>query len=485
MITTLAQRIESRTPADRDRAVDGLRALALLGVVAGHWMVGALVLTGGGLVVDSPLRALPALGPASWVLQMLGLFFLVGGRVAAQGWASARSRGRRYVSWLWRRVARLCRPVLAVLVAWTFAVPALLGLGVSGQTVRSAVTLVLQPLWFVAVYLVLTALTRLVMAADQRFGLLALVPGPVIVAVVDALRYGPWSDQVPGWIQWLNLLPGWLFGYQLGVAWAAGRFAGRRPWLLLGVGVAAFTTLVTVAGYPLSMVGVPGSGRTNAHPPSLLVLALAAVQSGVALLVHRRLSRTLHRPRLWAAVVVVNLAAMSILCWHQTAALVPAMVADSRGLVLPGLTDAPTGAAWLATRAAWLPLLLALLVGFCWAARRWESGDARLAPTRTARRHPGAGPLPSDAAVHDCQGLAPQSSRGNLRKRRPGPLLGADARLVLPVLRGPYRGTDGGMGVHQRGRPHPGRGADGLGQDAVGVPLGAGCPGHHTCAGRA
>src|SRR5680860_724383 len=70
-------RLDTRTPPGRDRALDGLRALAILGVVLGHWMVGALVLgADGALTVDSPLRTQPGLAPASWLLQMLGLFFL-------------------------------------------------------------------------------------------------------------------------------------------------------------------------------------------------------------------------------------------------------------------------------------------------------------------------------------------------------------------------------------------------------------------------
>jgi peptidoglycan/LPS O-acetylase OafA/YrhL len=399
--------IDTRTPATRDRALDGLRALALLGVVAGHWMVGALVHTPEGLRIDSPLRDMPWLAPASWVLQMLGIFFLVGGRVAAIGWTSERARGAPYATWLRRRFGRLVRPVVVVLVAWALAVPVLLWAGVPATTVRSAITLVLQPLWFVAVYVVLTALTPWVAAADRRFRVWALAPGVLVVAVVDLLRYGPVADVVPGWVQWLNLLPGWLFGYQLGIAWANGRFDGRRRWAALTAGAVVFLGLLVLTGYPLSMVGTPGEGRTNAHPPSLLVLALAATQSGAAMLLREGLAKALRRPRLWAVTVVVNVAAMSILCWHQTAALLPSLAAEAAGRQVPGLTTAPIGPEWLLTRLGWVPLLLILLVLACWLVRRAESGSS--AGGRSRRQQ-----VPHQRGVETALG------RGELRERSAG-----------------------------------------------------------------
>ena len=48
-IRDLVRRIEAATPPGRDRAVDGLRAVAILGVVLGHWLVTALVADSGTL----------------------------------------------------------------------------------------------------------------------------------------------------------------------------------------------------------------------------------------------------------------------------------------------------------------------------------------------------------------------------------------------------------------------------------------------------
>ncbi|MEV4259698.1 hypothetical protein AB0J52_41610, partial [Spirillospora sp. NPDC049652] len=88
---SLVTLIEATTPDDRDRAVDALRALAILGVVVGHWLVTAMVNHGGVLHPASPLRGIPALTPLSWIFQTLALFFLVGGHTAARAFPANRS----------------------------------------------------------------------------------------------------------------------------------------------------------------------------------------------------------------------------------------------------------------------------------------------------------------------------------------------------------------------------------------------------------
>ncbi|WP_411111916.1 acyltransferase family protein [Streptomyces sp. c-19] len=377
----LAERIESRTPVHRDRAIDGLRALALLAVPTGHWLLGGFTLSSDGAIHNaSPLGTFAGLAPVSWVLQMLGIFFLVG------GYASVLSYRRRKGSageWLKARLARLGRPVLGVTAVWAALLPLLhFGLEVPVDSLRTASTLVIQPLWFVGVYTVVTALTPLCVRAARRLGVWAAAPLLGSVAVVDFLRYGPYADAVPSWLSLLNILPGWLFAYQLGVSWGEGRVTRRHAWALLLGGTALFAALLVWFGYPASMVGVPGETRTNSHPPSLLVLALAAAQSGAAILLRNRLGALLRRPALWAPVVIVNLSAMTILCWHQTAMLTAAIPASYLGEV-PGLVGAPDSVGWILARLAWMPVFAGLLVLIGRFARGFESPWTK---TGTARR---------------------------------------------------------------------------------------------------
>ncbi|MFE4057529.1 acyltransferase [Streptomyces sp. NPDC059096] len=395
MIAGTVAKIEARTPASRDRAVDGLRALALLAVPTGHWLLGGLTLDSGGALHNaSPLTTFGGLAPVSWVLQMLGIFFLVGGYASV---LSYRRRPATTAAWLRGRVVRLGRPVLGVTAVWALLLPLLYGLGVPATTLRTGSTLVVQPLWFVGIYVIVTALTPYCVAAARRLGGWAAAPLLVSVAAVDLLRYGPYAQDVPSWLSVLNILPGWLFAYQLGVSWGEGRIGRRGARLLLVGGALLFAALLVVFDYPASMVGVPGEARTNSHPPSLLVLALAAAQSGAAILVRDRLGRLLARPALWAPVVVVNLSAMTILCWHQTAMLAVAVPGSFVG-ELSGLTTSPDTLGWILARLTWLPLFATLLLVIGRYARGfdgpWESG------TRAAKaRRAAAGLLAAGFAV--------------------------------------------------------------------------------------
>ncbi|MGW8888897.1 acyltransferase family protein [Streptomyces sp. NPDC055749] len=394
-VRQLAARIDARTPAHRDRAIDGLRALALLAVPAGHWLLGGFTLDSGGALHNaSPLAAFGFFAPVSWVLQMLGIFFLVGGYASV---LSYRRRKSTTGDWLRGRMVRLGRPVLGVTAVWAVMLPVLYALGVPGDTLHTASTLVIQPLWFVGVYTVVTALTPYCVRLARKLGGWAAAPLLASVAVVDFLRYGPYGEAMPSWLSLLNILPGWLFAYQLGVSWGEGRIGKRGARLLLVGGGVLFAVLLFAFHYPASMVGVPGEARTNSHPPSLLVLALAAAQSGAAILLRGRIAGLLRRPMVWAPVVVINLSAMTILCWHQTAMLAAAVPASFAG-ALPGLTTGPDTIGWILARLAWMPVFAGLLVLIARYARRfeapWQSGTGASHARRVA-----AGALAAGFAV--------------------------------------------------------------------------------------
>ncbi|MER8196673.1 acyltransferase [Streptomyces microflavus] len=384
-------RIEAATPPGRDRAVDALRALAILGVVGGHWLVTALVADSGTVRGASPLVYLPHLTPVSWVFQTLAVFFLVGGMVAAGSWASARKRGVSYGQWVGGRLARLFRPVAAVLVVWTLAAGAMLVSGVGEPTVLALAKLVWSPLWFLLVFAALTALTPLVARLHPLWPL-------AVVLHVDLVRFGLGGPSELGWI---NVVAGWLVPYCLGAVVARGGLRGRRnSWALLLGGVAAAVSLVLWAGYPASMVGVPGGRISNLDPPSLAAVSFGLAQCGAALLLLGPLRRALRRPAAWAAVALVNLAAMTVFLWHQTAMIVvTASALLVAGEPLPGLHTVPDGVGWVVARLLWLPVFaLALLV--CWAAfRNHEQGGRRGSSRSLLVRESSPGPSPERKQV--------------------------------------------------------------------------------------
>jgi len=378
-----AARIEAATPAGRDRAADALRALAIAGVILGHWLVTALVLThrhGADSLHDaSPLAALPALTPLSWVFQTLAVFFLVGGYAAARGYHGG------YRDWLRGRLARLTRPVVVLAAVWAPLAAGLYLGGVSAATVHTVLTLVLDPLWFLGVFAVATALTPLVVWLVRHLGASAAALPVLAVAVSDLVRFGLGG---PSWVGWVNVLAGWLVPYLLGIAWARGSFSGwRSPALLLVGGVLATAALVRWAGYPASMVGVNGTAISNLNPPTLAAVTFGIAQSGLALLLRGPLVRLMRRPLAWAVVATANLSAMTLFLWHQTAFLAVTTAGLAAGR-LPGLHTPPVSVTWIAQRLAWLPAFAAVLAVLWLAFHRAE----RPPRGRRAPAPPGSGP---------------------------------------------------------------------------------------------
>jgi hypothetical protein len=391
-VRAMAARVDAATPAHRDRTVDALRALAICGVILGHWMVTALVLThgrtGDALHDASPLAAMPALVPVSWIFQTLAIFFCVG------GYAAARSYRGGYLAWLRGRLIRLSRPVAVLVAVWVPLGAGLWLAGISGPTLRTVLTLVLDPLWFLGVYAVLTALTPVAVALVRRLGVAAALIPLAVVAAADGVRFGLGG---PSWVGWINLPAGWLVPYLLGVAWARGAFSSRRiPALMLAGGVAATVALVLWAGYPASMVGVNGARISNLNPPTLAVVTFGIAQVGLALLLREPLARLMRRPTAWAVVAMANLSAMTLFLWHQTAFL----AVTAAGLLvgrLPGLHTAPTSAVWVAERIAWLPVFAMALAILLIVFRRAERAPRQ--PARAAQR-------PGSAATGQAAGSA-------------------------------------------------------------------------------
>ncbi|MGY1811942.1 acyltransferase family protein [Blastococcus sp. SYSU D00820] len=329
--------------AGRDLGVDALRGLALAGVVLGHWLVtapGAPRPSDGRVVTGSPLAAMPALAPASWLLQTLALFFLVA------GWAAA----RRPVPPR-RLLRRIAAPVAALAGAVAALATALAVAGASQGVVRTVVVLSLRPLWFLAVHLVLSLATPLAVRLDARLGTAAValplglaLTGPLLGATpLPAVAVTAWTALAAWWVPW-----------QLGVAMARGRPSRGTAGALLAGGAAAVVLLVVAGGLPPTAVGVPGAAASNLDPPSAATIALALAQAGAAGLLLPRLRRA--RGRLARGLAGLGRAALPVFLLHQ-----PVLVLLWLGTLplapLPGLHDLPDGAAWLLARAGWIAVL--------------------------------------------------------------------------------------------------------------------------------
>jgi hypothetical protein len=131
----------------------------------------------------------------------------------------------------------------------------------------------------------------------------------------------------------------------------------RSGLALLIIGAGAMAALIGMFGYPVSAVGVPGDGRSNLSPPSLVAVALALAQIGAFLLVRDRLSGPPGR-----LAGSLNRAALPIFLGHQSVLIAVAATASAiAGQPAPGLLTVPADPWWIMQRVAWLPFLALVL----------------------------------------------------------------------------------------------------------------------------
>ncbi|MEV8625881.1 acyltransferase [Streptomyces sp. NPDC051079] len=351
---TSARDLAAATPATRDRYVDLLRVASLAVVVLGHWLMAAVTADGR---IDNLLAVVPGLQVLTWGLQVMPVFFFVGGFAHA---LAHRSRPR-YAAFLRARLQRLLRPTMVFIGVWGALALAVQLLGADGGLTGVALRLVTQPLWFIGIYLAMVAFTPPLLRLHERWGwgaFAALVAGAV---AVDVLRF---AAGVP-YVEFLNFAFVWLAVHQLGFLRADGMI--RRPALLAAAGLAGAALLVALGPYPLSMVGMPGEKVSNMAPPTLALLCHGLWLVGAVELLKGPGARLTARARVWHAVVAANGIAMTAFLWHLTAML--GVYGTLLALDVP-LPAPATGAWWAQTpprllaAAALTALLVALFRRF-------------------------------------------------------------------------------------------------------------------------
>jgi hypothetical protein len=332
----------------RDAFIDFIRAFSLLVVVAWHWVFTIIIWRDDGPHASNPIGFTSGLFIATWLLQVMPLFFLVGGFAHQQAWEARQRRGAKGGVWgfAWHRAVGLARPALVLAAGWWLAGNVYVAVaGGGGKAVGRAVTLVISPLWFLAVYLVLILLFPVAHWLHRRYGALVLVWGVGISVLVDVARF---SHDVPH-VAWVNMVVVWATCHQLGFFWDRLVGAGRRvAWGMTWGGLFALAALVGSRLYPGSMVGVPGERVSNMAPPTICILALVVFQGGVALLLRPWVLEQLATSARWARVNdVINRFSLPLYLFHSTGMAVWAafshFVLDTRAVREPDLR-------WWATR---------------------------------------------------------------------------------------------------------------------------------------
>lgn len=319
-----AAEIEAATPPDRDRALDVIRIAALIGVVVGHTVMATSVIADGVLHWDNLLTTSVVFQAATWVFQIMPLFFFAG--VAAS--VGSYRPGTAWGGWLLRRCTRLYRPVFAYLAFWAVALVLLRPI-VGVHVYEPVAGISVQLLWFLGAYVLVLAamplLVRVTSAPRLWFGLAAVY---ALVAVVDHLRLG---GQLPPVFAYANLAA-WSIPGLFGVAYRRGLLRRRAA---LGVAAAAFAVnlaLLRWGPYELSLVGIETQRLKNMSPPSLLLAGHAIALCALAIAAAPAVARWARRPRVWRATVIGNTGAMTLYLWHMPILLFVHLVFDGAGL---------------------------------------------------------------------------------------------------------------------------------------------------------
>ena len=384
-----------RTPEARNRYVDFLRALSILAVVLGHWLISAPYFENGAPAYSHLLDLAPWSRWLTWLFQVMPIFFFVGGFSNGVSWESALRRNLSYREWFDSRTRRLIGPVLPLLLAWGAMVAVAHSNGVGPGMIRIGSKVALVPVWFLAVYIMVVALVPLSHAAWRRLGFGSVLISIAAAALVDvAFFVGDLKA-----LGWLNYPFVWLAVHQLGYAWHERRLAGTgvgAP-MLIG-GFLALVALTHLGPYPLSLVGVPSDEISNTLPPKLPLLALAAAQIGLVLMLEAPARRWLENRVPWAATILINGMIMTIFLWHSTVMMLLVGLAFWQ---MPGvLAQQPDTAGWWWTRPLWLLVYAVVTVPFLLAFGRFER------PSTGRASRPAAVWLQLLGCIVACAGLA-------------------------------------------------------------------------------
>ncbi|MEV5071764.1 acyltransferase [Microbacterium sp. LMI12-1-1.1] len=337
-------------PAARDRAIDLVRALCISAVVVLHAMMVGVTVTDAGPSFVNASDGTAWIVPLSWALQVMPLFFVIGGFSGATAFRRARARGVDGVGFVAGRIHRLLLPALVTIGAAGVMLALLAAAGVPADLVTLAGFRFAQPLWFLGVFLVCQALLPALLRLHERAPLSSIAALAVAAAAVDVARL---TTGIEG-LGFLNLAFVWLTMQQLGFFLADGRIdaLSRRA--------RAFWLVGAVAGLAISFTsGIHSPDLVaNINPPTTALLLVGIAHTAMFSLARGPLARLAERRLPSALTDFVTPRAMTVYLWHMPVLL------GLAGLTAAGATatevplPAVDSASWWLTRPLWLALAL-------------------------------------------------------------------------------------------------------------------------------
>lgn len=361
----------------RDTGIDFVRALCVIGVVLLHAIMVGVTVTDGGPVFANASEGSAWITPLSWVLQVMPMFFVIGGFSGLIAYRRARERGGSARSFAAARLHRLLRPAAVTIGVVALALAVLTVLGVPADLLAIAGFRYGQPLWFLAVFLMCQALLPALASAHDRAPLRTIGLLASAAIAVDGLRAIIGIDAVG----FLNLAFVWMALQQLGFFLADGRIdaLSRRTRAVAGLIALGVLILTFVTGiYSPDLIA-------NINPPTAALLLVGVVHTCALSLLRDRLERISRRPVPSALTAFVTPRTMSIYLWHMPVLLVMAGITAMSALIgghgLPALGTLD----WWAARPLWLALALGLTALVAVATARFERLPAPDCSTSSAR----------------------------------------------------------------------------------------------------
>jgi peptidoglycan/LPS O-acetylase OafA/YrhL len=380
--TTTARRAPDPAPASapasaprtRDASVDLARAWCLVVVVALHALMVGVSVADGAPVLENAMDGWSGFAALTWFAQIMPLFFVLGGFSSATQWTRLRERGVPAHHYLGMRLRRLLPPALGAMALTATVLLMLLLMGVPDDVVAVAGFRMSQPLWFLGVYLLCTALVPLMTAAHRAAPRASLAALTVLVVGVDSVRIGTGITA----FGFANLLFVWLLMQQLGFHLADENRPrpSRRGLVSLAAAALAVLAVLCLSGlYSFDLL-------ENLNPPTVALVLLGVAQLCVFELV-RPLLRRLHGTRpVASAAAAINARAMTIYSWHMLVLIgLAGVLLLTSGAALP----APLSEAWWATRPAWFAAVAVGVVLIVAVAGRREAASGASRPSDAAR----------------------------------------------------------------------------------------------------
>jgi len=353
--------VSSLDLSKRDLTLDLARVFCVLLVVVIHLLfIGVGRDAAGGLVISRPLEEQDWFDAATWVGQIMPLFFVVGGFASITAWRSSVRRGGTAADYVKTRVLRLAQPALPLFLFYVVVIGGATLLAIAPELVKTVVVGAGAPLWFIAAYTLCQALVPVLVRLHERFawrtvGVLALG-----VVLVDVVRYSTDITQ----IGYLNLLFVWPLVQQLGFWYADGWFARRAWWQLVAIIAACYGGIaaLTFAGpYSTNMLDL-------LNPPTIPLVLLGLAQACLLRLLRPALAKLMSTHAARAVVFLVGTRLMTIYLWHLPVIIILAGVA----LLIPGASPEPASPAWWWSRILVYLVVLGVLFALSLVVGRWE-----------------------------------------------------------------------------------------------------------------